>query len=966
MKKIYKLLLSFTLIILLHSYAAAQTSLGASKLFLSKLKASLVNAKPAKPGSTVISLKVADKKEFKAKINFKQSGQSEELLMGEIDNVSGSSFYVKVKDKFTEGHIILKKTKEAYKYYSDEKGNAFVNKVDINSLICIDYEKANQNITTSTAPALAAEIAPALLNLQSLPGAAGCLMLDFDGYFMPAGNLWNNGNAINAAPSGMSDADVQQSWEVTSEDYRPFNVNVTTNEAVFNSYPKNRRMRIVITTTSTAAPGSGGVAYLGSFNWDNDVPCWVFNIGGKLSGETISHEAGHTFDLAHDGRNNPKEEYFSGLANTPFAPIMGAGYSRPVSQWSKGEYDRANNFQDDVATIAGSKFGVGYRGDDYSNGTGGAANLAYGADGGITYKTGFIASESDIDFFTFTTGGGNVTINANTVSRDGNLDIIIRLYNQTGAEIGNFTNTAAGALNAALNTNLGAGTYYVSIDGTGAGSPASGGYSAYASIGSYSITGNIPPGGGNPTSTTGLVTAYVDCPYTGFSIGLEQGDYNEARLRSLGMAADRISSIRAAEGYEVILYDLDNFGGASIVTGTSGCLDAVGFNDKAASLRVRTKGNPGITGTYFLQNRSSNLYMDVQGGTGATGDGANIQQWNTAGTTNQQFKFDHLGDGTYKITAVHSGKVVDVSGISKADGANVFQYTYYGTPNQQFIMVPTNNGYYKLIAKHSGKVVEVAGCSAAAEANVQQWSNNGQPCSEWKLVPVGTTNNNFSVLIQAENYSTMKGIQTEPTTDAGGGQNVGYTDAGDFMAYNNINFPTSGAYLIEYRVASAVNGARISSDLNAGAIQLGSILNVPNTGGWQNWQTISQTVNINAGTYNFGIFIQTGGANINWIRISKVATAATATIATTAPAASSSAAVKAEAGVYPNPVSNTLIFTAQMSGTMVKIVNQVGETVLQQKVNNNNSIDISKLNTGIYFIVTTKNGKQTVQKFVKK
>ncbi|MNR36053.1 Carbohydrate binding module (family 6) [compost metagenome] len=73
------------------------------------------------------------------------------------------------------------------------------------------------------------------------------------------------------------------------------------------------------------------------------------------------------------------------------------------------------------------------------------------------------------------------------------------------------------------------------------------------------------------------------------------------------------------------------------------------------------------------------------------------------------------------------------------------------------------------------------------------------------------------------------------------------------MAYYNINFPTSGNYVIEYRVASAVNGARLSSDLNAGTIQLGAV-NVPNTGGWQNWQTITQTVNVNAGTYKIGFW----------------------------------------------------------------------------------------------------------------
>jgi len=212
-------------------------------------------------------------------------------------------------------------------------------------------------------------------------------------------------------------------------------------------------------------------------------------------------------------------------------------------------------------------------------------------------------------------------------------------------------------------------------------------------------------------------------------------------------------------------------------------------------------------------------------------------------------------------------------------------------------------------------------------------------------------------LIQAENFSSMSGIQTEGTTDTGGGLNVGYADTGDWMAYFNINFPTSGNYVIEYRVASAVSGAKLSSDLNAGSIQLGAV-NVPNTGGWQNWQTVSQTVNVNAGTYNFGIYIQNSGVNLNWFRITKSASAL---------AAKSAPAEKIESlTVYPNPTESELFFTAEVSGANVSIINsQDGATISSQKANNN-SIDVSSLKTGIYLILVEKDGIKTVRRFVKK
>ena len=793
---------SLIAMVALCNLAISQTSLGSNKNFLSTLKKNVaLNA--TKGSKTDILLKVSEDKNLVGIINFQKSSPSSEYIIGETKNDNGS-FYINVSDNSVEGHIIIKSTNKAYKYYSDKKGNAFVKAVDINSLICVNYENVpeehlvreeSKTIETPSAP-----IAQALLDLQSLPGAAGCVLLDFDGYYMPAGNLWNNGNAINAAPSGMSDAAVLQHWEVVSEDYRPFNLNITTNEAVFNSYPRNRRMRVIITPTNTAAPGAGGVAYIGSFNWDNDVPCWVFITSGKSGGDASSHEIGHTFDLGHDGRTNPNEGYFVGIEGTAWAPIMGAGYYRPVVQWSRGEYNFANNFQDDVATIAGSKFGIGYRGDDYSNTISGAATLNYNTNGTISQRNGIISSEADYDFFTFTTGGGNVVINANTVSRDGNLHLLIRLFNASGTQIGTYWNADPFALNATMNVNLAAGKYYIGVDGNGAGDPGYGGYSAYGSIGSYSITGTIPP-------DNGVATVYKDCNYGGYAVNLPVGNYTLSQLQAKGVINDDISSLKVNNGYEIVLYNNDNFSGNAIVVGNNDtCLVDNGFNDITSSLRVRA------------------------------------------------------------------------------------------------------------------------------------------------------TTSNFSVLIQAEDYSAMNGIQTEPTTDAGGGLNVGYADTGDWMAYNSINFPTTGSYLIEYRVASAVNGAVISSDLNAGSIVLGNV-NIPNTGGWQNWQTVSQTVSVNAGTYNFGIFIQNSGVNLNWIRITKVNNALARVV---------SSEPKEELLIYPNPVENTLFFSTAVENTEITVVDAQTGTFISVPKSDGKSVDVSNLKPGVYSVIMNKNGQMEARRFIKK
>ncbi len=117
--------------------------------------------------------------------------------------------------------------------------------------------------------------------------------------------------------------------------------------------------------------------------------------------------------------------------------------------------------------------------------------------------------------------------------------------------------------------------------------------------------------------------------------------------------------------------------------------------------------------------------------------------------------------------------------------------------------------------------------------------------------------------IEAEAYNSMAGVQLEASSE--GTQNVGWIDTGDWLTYT-ITVPSTGSYTIQYRVASPNATAVMSTDYNAGATQLGTIA-IPNTGGWQNWTNVSQTVTLAAGTYNLGVTAKVGGFNLNWINI---------------------------------------------------------------------------------------------------
>src|SRR5205814_507322 len=131
-------------------------------------------------------------------------------------------------------------------------------------------------------------------------------------------------------------------------------------------------IRAVIGGAGTWWGPVGGIAYVGSFSWNADNGCFIFakNLTGdeKYTAEGITHEVGHTLGLHHDGVVNPPDDHYAGHGSGPtgWAPIMGVGYYRELTQWSNGTYPGANNHEDDLAIIS-TQNGFGYRADDRGN-----------------------------------------------------------------------------------------------------------------------------------------------------------------------------------------------------------------------------------------------------------------------------------------------------------------------------------------------------------------------------------------------------------------------------------------------------------------------------------------------------------------------------------------------------------------------------------------------------------------------
>jgi hypothetical protein len=119
--------------------------------------------------------------------------------------------------------------------------------------------------------------------------------------------------------------------------------------------------------------------------------------------------------------------------------------------------------------------------------------------------------------------------------------------------------------------------------------------------------------------------------------------------------------------------------------------------------------------------------------------------------------------------------------------------------------------------------------------------------------------------IEAENWSGMKGVGTEGTSDAGGGLSVGWIDNTDWMDYT-VNLSQGGTYTVGFRVATPATSGQLKL-LNAAGTTLATV-NVPNTGWWQNWQTVNATVTLPAGQQTLRVLSSSADAwNFNWMEL---------------------------------------------------------------------------------------------------
>ncbi|MEU8607245.1 ricin-type beta-trefoil lectin domain protein [Actinoplanes sp. NPDC048791] len=252
--------------------------------------------------------------------------------------------------------------------------------------------------------------------------------------------------------------------------------------------------------------------------------------------------------------------------------------------------------------------------------------------------------------------------------------------------------------------------FYAGQTGTGVSTTASAGYDAYATkadgnakilVGGGRTTGNIAVNLQGLNTTTGIVTN------------------NQVRVQVQRIPHNNGGAVTGPTTVQDQNVTLN--GNAATVTIANNTI-----TDAYTITLLPPTSTAGFQSTAVAQHSGMCLDNTDQ----RTTDGNQQQQYPCDGGTQQQWNFRPVSGvaDTYTVVNQQSGKCLDVSGVSTADGAAVQQWTCLsGGLNQQFtlrrVSYAGNDAHdYQLVARHSGKCVDVSGVSTAARAVVHQWT----------------------------------------------------------------------------------------------------------------------------------------------------------------------------------------------------------------------------------------------------
>jgi MYXO-CTERM domain-containing protein len=425
-------------------------------------------------------------------------------MVGRAADSADSDFILKGDERGAYGWLVYRDRGIAYEYTTDDAGNLAVEQVPVTKIfpVCNAPPESEEPAPVAafappseedSADTFAAGAWPShvgmypgndLTKLQSRPGVQKVWYINITAVM--------NGDTPK---SGQTKADVWQTWAIMSATLYPFNVNVTTDPAVYEAAGVSNSGCSKMAYVSAGSSSCG----LNAFGTRNCCDVHYYN-NGYATGRIANHEAGHAYGLLHDGGDNGGE-YFNGFSSFQWTPLMGNvwpgdRWAQALFQFSKGEYTSATQKQDDFTVINRH---MEFVPDDIPATT---PLIFTGTTIDPHVNWGQIHKNTDSDSWSFeiATGGGHATLKIDRIEDKGGsmLDIDASILDSGGKAVAQ--NNAAVARSASFNVDLPAGSYTLLIKGGSEGTPEKG-FSNYSSVGLYSIDGSIT--GGSSTGGTG-------------------------------------------------------------------------------------------------------------------------------------------------------------------------------------------------------------------------------------------------------------------------------------------------------------------------------------------------------------------------------------------------------------------------------------------------------------------------------
>jgi len=477
------------------------------------LSAAQMDALRAAAAGELIRLDLFPDVSRQVRVTGRRHEPDETRLWGVAEDVAGQDFFVMSwRKEEARGLLKLPSSNRAYEILRLTDGTYAAREWLYTDVVCARPVDGGKSAEAGMPPppyasapvasrSMSAVVVPVL---NSRPSAVATIYLDFDGEVVSE-TAWAGGATIEALPARMNAAQIEETWRRVASHFAVFDVNVTTDREVYEAAPLNRKTHCVITPTKTAAPTAGGVAYVGSFTFSSDSfkICWTFQDQVPADAALISsHEIGHTLGLRHHGRvaagDLPAEDYYRGhgTGETGWGPFMGSAYGKNLQQWSKGEYERANNSSQDDLAIMTRADRIPYLADDHGDAAAAATPVSRGA-----AVTGSVGTRTDRDFFRVALGGSGPQPIQVALPPGTMLDVEMNLYSSSGQLLQTVNPVDSLPAWTTFSATV-AEDVLVEIRGTGKGEVLGDGYSDYSSLGAYTLLAGTALGTQIPFSGT--------------------------------------------------------------------------------------------------------------------------------------------------------------------------------------------------------------------------------------------------------------------------------------------------------------------------------------------------------------------------------------------------------------------------------------------------------------------------------